>query len=201
MTAISMNASTLTCAIIDDEIVAAERLREILNEFDSVELTSIHNTYQDALDQLQLSRPAVILMDVELDRNHTAFELIDQFHSICYFPHVILITAFEHYSIKAIKKRVFDYIVKPIDIEELKDTLNRLENHIQNPSNAIIDNNDTITSREKQVLEQVLQGKTSQEIAELLFVSKSTIDTHRKNILKKTGAKSISDLMRLSHIL
>jgi two-component system response regulator NreC len=201
MTATSMNAPNLTCAIIDDEIAATDRLREILKDFESVEITGVYNTYQDALDHLQLTRPEVIFMDIELDRNHTAFELIDQFHSVCYFPHVILITAFEHYSIKAIKKRVFDYIVKPIDIEELKDTLHRLGKHIQTPSSSIIDNNGSMTSREKQVLEQVLQGKTSQEIAELLFVSKSTIDTHRKNILKKTGAKSISDLMRLSHVL
>jgi FixJ family two-component response regulator len=196
-----MKVAALTCAIIDDEIIATDRLKEILADFISVKLTSIHHTYQDALENLQLTRPEVIFLDVELDRNHTAFELIDQFHSVCYFPRVILITAFGHYSIKAIKKRIFDYIVKPIDIEELKDTLDRLEKHIQNPSSSIIDNNGTLTTREKEVLEQVLQGKTSQEIAKLLFVSKSTIDTHRKNILKKTGAKSISDLMRISHVL
>lgn len=190
---------TIECAIIDDETYASERLKDILNDFDSIEILSVHNTYQDSLEELLVTRPRIIFLDIELDMNHTAFELIEQFNSNCYFPYIILVTAFDHYSIKAIKKHVFDYLVKPIDIEELKDTVSRLQNHIQSPTSTLIENN-TLSSREKQVMDLVLQGKTSKEIADLLFVSKSTIDTHRKNILKKTGATSFQELFRLSHI-
>jgi DNA-binding CsgD family transcriptional regulator len=46
----------------------------------------------------------------------------------------------------------------------------------------------------------VLEGKTSNEIAESLFISVNTVHTHRRNILKKTGAGSIVDLLRINQI-
>ena len=194
-----MSDFNIECAIIDDEIHASDRLKDILDDFESIDILSVHNTYRNAMEVLLDTRPRVIFLDIELDKNHTAFELIEKFNSNCYFPYIILVTAFDHYSIKAIKKHVFDYLVKPIDIDELKDTLTRLQNHILSPSSDLIDNSE-LSNREKQVMDLVLQGKTSKEIADLLFVSKSTIDTHRKNILKKTGATSFQELFRLSHI-
>ena len=154
----------IECAIIDDEILSSDRLSNILDDFDSIEILSVHNTYHDALETLLDTRPRVIFLDIELDKKHTAFELIEQFDSNCYFPYIILVTAFNHYSIKAIKKLVFDYLVKPIDIDELKDTLTRLQNHILSPSSNLIDNSE-LSNREKQALDLVLQGKTSKEIA------------------------------------
>ena len=195
-----MTDPTISCAIIDDEKIALDRLKGILDEFDALEIVGTHSTFHGAFENLLLNQPTVIFLDVELDKNHTAFELIDHLHADCYFPYIILFTAFEHYSIKAIKKSVFDYLVKPIDIAELKDTITRLRNHINSPYNTLIENSSNLSIREKEVLELVLNGKTSQNIAETLFVSKSTVDTHRKNILKKTGASSISELMRLSRV-
>ena len=187
-----MTDLTMECAIIDDEPIACDRLKEILDGFVPLEIKGIYTTYQESLENILSTRPNVLFLDVELD--------IDQLHASCYFPYIILITAFEHYSIKAIKKSVFDYLIKPIDIDELKETLLRLQKHITTPYSTIIENNTTLSPREIEVLELVLQGKTSQEIAESLYVSKSTVDSHRKNILKKTGASSISDLMRMSRI-
>ena len=54
---------------------------------------------------------------------------------------------------------------------------------------------DFITQREKEVLEQICLQKTSQEIAEALFISKRTVEVHRKNLLEKTGAKNIAGLV------
>lgn len=191
--------SYLECAIVDDDFLACDRLKVILKRFDLLRVMGCYNTYQKALDQVLSSRPKVLFLDVELDRNHTAFELIEQFHTVCYFPFVILVTAYDHYSIKAIKKGVFDYLVKPVDIDELKETIDRLGHHMSNPYSSLIETNNGLTEREKQVLELVLIGNTSQEIANHLYVSKSTVDSHRKSILKKTGTGSISELMRMSH--
>ena len=195
-----MKDQAIDCAIIDDEKIALDRLYDILYESTILNVVGTYSSYNDALENLLLTKPTLVFLDVELDRNHTAFELIDAIHSNCYFPYIILITAFEHYSIKAIKKSVFDYLVKPVDIEELQKTLSRLQNHILTPYSSLIDSNSHLSSREKEVLELVLNGKTSLEIADTLFVSKSTVDTHRKNILKKTGAVSITELMRLSRV-
>lgn len=55
-----------------------------------------------------------------------------------------------------------------------------------------------LSTREKEILRLVGEGKTSQEIADLLFVAKSTVDTHRKNILKKMNIYGKTDLIRFA---
>jgi two-component system nitrate/nitrite response regulator NarL len=55
-----------------------------------------------------------------------------------------------------------------------------------------------LTRRERQVLELVVKGRSSLQIAETLNLSRYTVDTHRKNIHKKTGIKSNVDLVRLA---
>ncbi|MFP9099310.1 response regulator [Flavobacterium sp. RHBU_24] len=55
-----------------------------------------------------------------------------------------------------------------------------------------------LSRREKQIIKLVGEGKTSQEISELLFIGKTTVDTHRKNILKKLNLQGKSELMRYS---
>jgi len=55
-----------------------------------------------------------------------------------------------------------------------------------------------LSKREKEILKLVGEGKTSQEIANTLFIGKTTVDTHRKNILKKLNLQGKSELMRYS---
>ena len=55
-----------------------------------------------------------------------------------------------------------------------------------------------LSTREQEVLAQVLEGKTSRQIAYELFVSEDTVITHRKNINKKLDAKNIVDLFKFS---
>ena len=138
---------------------------------------------------------------MDFDQNFVWPELFRKGYSLnCYFPYIIMVTAHEQYAIKAIKKGVFDYLVKPIDMDELKETLTRLQKHIAVPFSTLFESHENLSEREKEVLELVLKGNTSQEIANLLFLSKNTIDSHRKNILKKTGASSISELIRMSSL-
>lgn len=55
-----------------------------------------------------------------------------------------------------------------------------------------------LSTREKEILRLIGEGKTSQEIADFLFIGKSTVDTHRKNILKKMNIQGKTDLIRFA---
>ncbi len=55
-----------------------------------------------------------------------------------------------------------------------------------------------LSTRERQIIRLIGEGKTSQEIAEALFIGKATVDTHRKNILKKINIHGKTDLIRFS---
>ncbi|OYQ45127.1 hypothetical protein CHX27_06770 [Flavobacterium aurantiibacter] len=68
------------------------------------------------------------------------------------------------------------------------------------PVNEIItveinENTINLTSREKEVLRKIVEGKTSSQIADSLFISIHTVNSHRKKILQKTNSKSISELI------
>ncbi len=55
--------------------------------------------------------------------------------------------------------------------------------------------NNGFSNREKEILELLITGQTSQQIAEALFISKYTVDKHRGNMLRKTGAKNTAEMI------
>lgn len=63
---------------------------------------------------------------------------------------------------------------------------------------AIAENEVHLSKREEEILRLIGEGKTSHEIAELLFIGKTTVDTHRKNILKKLNLQGKTELLRYS---
>ena len=75
-------------------------------------------------------------------------------------------------------------------------TKNRKINKESEPNNSIIYTQ--ITAKEKQILEQIILGKSSKEIAENLQLSIRTVDNHRANMMKKTKAKNTADLVKLA---
>jgi DNA-binding CsgD family transcriptional regulator len=109
---------------------------------------------------------------------------------------IILVTAFQQYTLKALKYEVFDYVMKPIDVDELKETLARLEKYLNSSQAGIDQVMQLLSGREKQVFRLVVDGHTSEEIAACLFISVNTVNTHRRNILKKSGARNTAELLR-----
>lgn len=75
------------------------------------------------------------------------------------------------------------------------DLINKLESKLKPFKVAGIDEKeDELSIREKEIVEQIALGKTNQEIADILFISPHTVVTHRKNITKKLGIKTVSGL-------
>ena len=62
------------------------------------------------------------------------------------------------------------------------------------------DNPPILTRREKEVIELIANGLTNNEIAQKLFISSTTVDTHRKNLLAKFDAKNSAELVKLAHV-
>jgi DNA-binding NarL/FixJ family response regulator len=186
--------------IIDDERCACERLKRLLVSFSQIQVINCFTNSRQGFNYILKEKPDLIFLDVELENNVSAFDIINQLIDNLYHPHIIIITAFPHYSVKAIKNEVFDYILKPVDIDELKATIDRFIEHLSLKTNQELKGFKMLSDRESEVLKYVLDGKSSIEIADLLIISINTVHTHRRNILKKTGAGSIIDLLRINHI-
>jgi DNA-binding NarL/FixJ family response regulator len=170
-----------SCILIDDDPLAIDRLESLLL---LTKTTSSILKICDASKAVSLihdQRPDVVFIDVEMPHK-SGFAIVDEVRSKLFFPTFIFSTAYNQYAIKAIKTEAFDYLLKPIDLDELNETITRYLNHhkkLHLPESCCL------TSREREVMELVAEGKTSCEIAETLHLSKHTVDTHRRKVSGK----------------
>ena len=108
----------ITAIIIDDEAKGRLALREKLSHYcPQVQLQAEASNGQEALLMIQQLKPQLIFLDIEMPRMN-GFEMLNALPEKNF--HVIFTTAYDQYAIKAIKYAAFDYLLKPIDIEELK---------------------------------------------------------------------------------
>lgn len=108
--------------LVDDEKHALITLEHLLKKNEDVEiLTSVQSSLEakELIDKLQ---PDLLFLDIEMP-NLNGFELLQQFDQIPF--KVIFTTAYDQYAIKALKINALDYLLKPIDPEELRNALDR----------------------------------------------------------------------------
>lgn len=185
----------ITCVIIDDELQLRNRMESLLHKLGNISVLSKEGEPESAIERVLELRPDIVFIDVEMPRIN-GFGVVKAIRERHFSPTFIFVTAYQQYAIKAIKQEAFDYILKPIDIEELSETIERYElNQIRNKDIVDVGSLSCLSEREKEVLKLVIKGHTSKEIADLLFISKATVDSHRKKILEKTGRNKLSDLI------
>lgn len=115
----------LSVVIVEDEQHNREDLKDQLLEIDpTLEVLGEADSVSDAVELIANTRPDVVLMDIELHEGN-GFDVINQLshHSF----EVIFTTAFEHYALKAIKFSSLDYLLKPINTEELRAALHKAD--------------------------------------------------------------------------
>lgn len=115
----------LTVIIIDDEAKGRMALREKLLAYcpQTIILAEAANG-QEALTLIQIHQPQLIFLDIEMPRMN-GFEMLNELPEKNF--HIIFTTAYDQYAIKAIKYAAFDYLLKPIDIEELKTAIEKID--------------------------------------------------------------------------
>lgn len=113
----------LKAIIVDDENHSRETLKNLLEEFcpDVKVLASVGNV-QNAVKEIKLLNPDLVFLDIEL-QSGTGFDILAQLGEINF--EVIFTTAFDQYAIKAIKFSSLDYLLKPIDLEELQNAIEK----------------------------------------------------------------------------
>lgn len=115
----------LKSIIIDDEIASIETLEIFLNSIDSdINIVGKADNIDEAEEVIRLKKPDLVFLDIEMPQG-SGFDLLDRLGPIDF--QIIFITAFNQYAIKAFKYSAVDYILKPIDINSLKDAINRVK--------------------------------------------------------------------------
>ncbi|MDH5604230.1 MAG: response regulator, partial [Cyclobacteriaceae bacterium] len=113
----------LRIVIVEDEKHGRETLKNLLLEFcKNVEIVGMAGSVEEAVEVITREKPDVVFMDIELQTG-TGFDVLDRLKGFGF--EVIFTTAFEQYAIKAIKFSSIDYLLKPIDLDELQQAVEK----------------------------------------------------------------------------
>ena len=122
--------------IVDDERLARNELKRLLSEFSEIEIIEECNSAEDAILAVDKLKPDVIFLDIHMP-GKDGFGVLEE---LDYMPYVIFITAYDEYAIKAFEVNALDYLLKPIELDRLKDAINKVKAELSQP----IHNNDKL---------------------------------------------------------
>ncbi len=112
----------LKAIVVDDERLARKELFSLLKEFDSIKIVSEADSVNSAITEIKKHNPDVIFLDIQMP-GKSGFELLN---IIDVSAKVIFVTAFDEFAIRAFEINALDYLLKPVNPERLKISIERL---------------------------------------------------------------------------
>lgn len=194
--------------IVDDHYMVIEGIRSLLQTETNIELMGHATNAASCLAFLQHQLPDVILMDINLP-DKSGIDLCKEVKNIYPAIFILGLSTFNQQSFieKMIGSGASGYVIKNATQQELMEAIHTVvkgKEYLSFDAAVALRKPDTqnnipvITRREKEVLELIAEGMTNNEIARQLFISSTTVDTHRKNLLSKLGAKNTASLVRIA---
>lgn len=186
--------------IVDDDDAVRDSIIELV---DSVGVNARgYESAQAFLDDYDADRPGCLVLDVRM-AGMSGLALQDRLNAIGATIPVIMLSAHGDVpmAVEAMQKGAMDFIQKPYRDQKLLDSINRAlardsEVRARKAANQHhVRNLETLTPREREILDRSLAGLTSKAIAREFDVSPRTVETHRQNVLRKLGVNSIRDLI------
>lgn len=115
---------TIRALIIDDEANSRTSLRHKLNRYcPVVDIVAECESGEEGIDAIRKQLPELVFLDVEMPRMN-GFTMLQQLHDHSF--ELIFVTAYDHYAVKAIRFSALDYLVKPVEADELKAAVERV---------------------------------------------------------------------------
>lgn len=115
--------------VIDDEMHAREEMETLLGETGEVDVVGTCANAFDALKAINKHKPEVVFLDIQMPMVN-GFELLSMV-SEDIMPHVVFVTAFDDYSLKAFEEKTLDYLLKPVSLERLSKTVDKLKSFLR----------------------------------------------------------------------
>ncbi len=110
--------------VIDDERLARKELIKLLDEFATMNVVGEAANADEAIELIEKHNPDILFLDIQMP-DKTGFELLEMLDTV---PQVIFTTAYDEYALKAFEVNALDYLLKPIDPNRLKESIDKLVN-------------------------------------------------------------------------
>lgn len=197
-------------AIVDDHPLVIEGLKSLLKFYDNIKLVGNFTSGQGILDFLEKEQADIVLLDINLP-DMSGIEVCAKIRSNYELVDVIGLSTYGERSIvtQMIGNGAKGYLLKNVTEAELIEAIEKVYrgrhyygNEVQQAMADTIfhtmGETPRLTKREKQVLKFIVSGKTSADIAQELFISQLTVETHRRNLMKKMNASNTASLVRIA---
>lgn len=174
--------------LVDDEIRSLDNLSALLRNYcPEIEIVSRCQNINVAFEQIELFNPEVVFLDVDMPP-YTGFDLLRKYEELPF--EVIFVTAFDHYSIEAIKFSALYYLLKPIKVDDLKDAIKKAKLKIERNQRLNTNYFQSILQNPNDIRRLVINGNKETDIIELdqiLYIEAS----NSYSIFHLTGDKRI----------
>lgn len=193
--------------IVDDHKILVEGLQKLVDESGFAQVTAVSFSGKECLANLRRERPQVLLLDINLpDTNGVDLckEIKDHWPGV----KVVALTSYSEYAIvrQIMENGASGYVIKNAMPEEILMSIEavvRGETFLCEQIDMLMTRSTKqhiwLTPREKELLKQIVDGYTNPEIAEKLFLSVETVNSYRKNLLLKLGARNTAVLVKMAY--
>ena len=214
-----MNKKKIRIFLVDDHQIVRDGIKALLLESPDIAIVGEASNGKELLDNVETANPDIILMDISLP-DISGIELTRQAIQLLPDVKVIILSMYmqEDFITNAIAAGAKGYLPKNTTLQELlnaiiaviegkeyyNDAISKiiLKSYISNvrkPVEPEIFNykeDSLLSSREKQILKMVVAGQTNQEIADNLFISIRTVESHKNHIMQKLDIKNTVELIK-----
>ncbi|MEQ6168161.1 response regulator transcription factor [Ekhidna sp. MALMAid0563] len=196
--------------LTDDHAVLLGGLIKILSAEDDLDVIGSAGTVRETLDDLTQKNVDLLITDYNLpdDDGLTLIRRVKQ-----KYPEIKIIVLSMHdegHLIKEIlKEGINGYILKKDSHEELVNAVRAVKNnkvYLSSDVNTMLmkglngtEEQKLLTDREREILKLIAKEYTNRQMAEELFISERTVETHRKNIFRKTGTNNLVGLIKFAY--
>ncbi len=201
-----MEKTTYNIGVFDDHPIITDAVKTMLQGHPSLKLTIAANTKDDLLKQLSTNLPDAMILDV-VAPDVNGLELYNELRIL--YPTLKLLAYTTLSSVILIENILMSgaqaYINKRQKSEEVITALLQVckgGQYVPEQYSFLLkkstktENSIQLTKREQEVLELILDGKLSKEIAEILFISQNTVENHRTNLFKKFQVSNLAELIK-----
>lgn len=205
----------ITVALAEDHHLVRQGFKLVLAAESDMKLVGEAADGLAAVELVDKQKPNVLLLDLMIPRLH-GLEVIRRVHKEHPETRVIVLSmhADEPYVMEALRNGASGYVLKDCTGGDLVQAVRAvaagrrylspmlaeraITGYVERPGESDLDVYETLTNRERLVLQLAAEGKTSAEIATALFISPRTAETHRANLMRKLSLRSQTDLVRFA---
>jgi DNA-binding NarL/FixJ family response regulator len=195
--------------LLDDHQIVLDGLRLLLDQDSSFEVLASFTHPEKVISFLEMQQPDILLTDYSLP-GMNGLELIQKVKLKYPTVKCVLLSMHDEPAVvrEAIKSNINGFLFKNISKAELKNALQKINTGLVYISPEIttkllsVRQNQTeasLTDREMDVLEQIIKEQPNKNIADKLQISERTVETHRKNIFRKTNTTNLVGLMKYAY--